>query len=120
MKNKSEKLVRDYLIKNGFIVSDLLEESANGVDLVAIKNGKTLLIEVKSAIYGSKSVTIKPVLKSGKLCNTIAMVFKNNTIIIQPMSEHLKLCSKSGSRGVTELAKLREMIIAGIETGDVM
>ena len=111
--NKAEKQVYDDLCSRGFVVSRQHAGSANGVDLVAMKEGSAVSIEVKSVVIGARAKTVRPVLSSGRKCNWIAIVLGSD-IIYQPMSEHLKLCSQSGSRGVTELIKLRQMIIAEI------
>ena len=47
--NKAEKQVRSQLKESGFVLDDQRDERSNGVDIVAMKNGKVLLIEVKKA-----------------------------------------------------------------------
>jgi hypothetical protein len=118
--NKAEKLVYEDLVARGFFVS-LPRKSAsiNGVDLIAMKNGEAFRIEVKKVVVGKKCKTVKPVMRSGRSCDWIALVLPKD-IVYQPMEDHLRCCGKTGTRGITALAKLREMLIAGIETGDTL
>lgn len=117
MNNSAELTVRLDLRARGFDVSATRRNGANGVDLTAMKNGIAITIEVKNIVNGRKSKTVKPVQKSGLRCDWIALVF-GSEIIYQPMRDHLKCCGKTGTRGVTELLKLRQMLIAVESTGD--
>lgn len=107
----AEKIVCDDLKRRGFLVTKPRKSaSENGIDVVAIKDGVALLVEVKSVLFSKKAVKIKPVQKAGKQCDVIAIVY-DKTVIYQPMSDHLKLCtSKCGTRGVTELIRLNKIL----------
>jgi HJR/Mrr/RecB family endonuclease len=109
-KNKSETLVRKFLKQQGFELDQQRDERSNGVDIVAMKDGQTLLIEVKPALQHSRAWQVDRVSKVQQLtCNTIAIVTPVG-IILEPMSQHLKLCSKGGSRYVTELVNLQKIV----------
>lgn len=106
-----EEMVREFLINRGFQVSrSSSSENANGIDITAIKDGRAFLIEVKAVVRSTRSMVVKRILKSGLMCNFIAIVTPKNNIIFQPMSEHLKLCNKSGSRSVTDLVRIYDSI----------
>jgi hypothetical protein len=82
-------------------------ETAAGVDIVAMKDGKVLLIEVKKAKLHNRSWQVDAVSKKQRIvCNAIAIVLPKGMIHICPMSEHLKLCSSSGVRYITEKVNL--------------
>ena len=101
---KPEQIVIKFLKDRKFYVSNLdKKQEANGIDVVAIKDNKHFLIEVKSVCVGKKNMTITKVQKSGLFCTHIAIVTPKKKIIFQSMKDHLKLCSKLGTRGVTEL-----------------
>jgi len=102
----SEKIVATYLHENGFVVAVSNSENSNGIDVVAIKDAKYFTVEVKTACKASKSLNVKPIGKSGKVCDYIAIVTPNGNVIFNTMEEHLKLCSKKGTRGVTKLVRL--------------
>lgn len=105
-----ESVVRSHLIQNGFTVSRRdKSQNANGIDIVAIKNDKHFLIEVKKVNSNKKYNKIEPIQKSGKICSHIAIVTPNNNVIFQPMRDHLSLCSKNGSRGVTDLIRIYDI-----------
>jgi HJR/Mrr/RecB family endonuclease len=109
-KNKPETTVRKYLLQQGFQLDQQRDERSNGVDIVAMKNGETLLIEVKNAIRHSRAWQVDKVSKAQQItCNTIAIVTPMG-IILEPMSQHLRLCSKGGTRYVTELVNLRKIV----------
>jgi Holliday junction resolvase-like predicted endonuclease len=106
MKNKEELEVRRVLKKLGFKLNKQQDERAEGVDIIAMKNGEVLLIEVKKARYHKRAWQVDAVSKKQqKLSNTIAIV-TNKTILFEPMSQHLKLCTKNGMRYVTEAVDL--------------
>ena len=109
-KNKPETTVRKYLLQQGFQLDQQRDERASGADIVAMKNGETLLIEVKNAIRHSRAWQVDRVSKAQQItCNTIAIVTPMG-IILEPMSQHLRLCSKGGTRYVTELVNLRKIV----------
>ena len=116
-KNIPENKVRRLLKKQGFTLSNQKDERANGVDIVAIKGGEVLLIEVKKTIKHNRAWQVDPVSKRQQLtCNTIAIVTPNG-IIIEPMVQHLKLCTKNGMRYITENVKLMGLVSSGQKSG---
>lgn len=109
--NKAEKLVRYQLKELGFALDSQRDEKCNGVDIVAMKNGKVLLIEVKKAKRHNRAWQIDPVSKKQQaVCNTIAIVLPKGVVIVEPMSQHLRLCGKNGMRYLTELVNVTQLI----------
>lgn len=112
-RNLPESNVRKFLKKQGFTLSKQRDERSNGVDIVAIKNGEVLLIEVKKAIHHNRAWQVDPVSKNQRItCNTIAIVTPHG-IIVEPMAQHLKLCTKNGMRYVTETVRLMGLVSKG-------
>lgn len=96
----------NYLTATGWKVFDEKPDSANGPDLTIERNNKTFRVEIKKALIGKRYCNVKPVIGSGLRCDAIGILLPNNTVLLQPMKEHLKLCSKSGVRGITDLVRL--------------
>lgn len=90
---------REFLIKMGFTVSLSQKESANGHDLIAIKDGRGFTFEVKPAIYSQRSFKVRPVSK--KTSDGIIIVFPSGYCFVDGMQLHLAACSKSGYRFMT-------------------
>jgi hypothetical protein len=107
--NKSEKIVQKFLIKQGFTVSDPLNIGENGIDLVAVKNGESFLIEVKTAVYKSRSWLVKSLNKSGRLSDYIAIVF-DNEVIFDTIEDHKRLCTKAGDRYLTKRLQFERVL----------
>jgi len=110
-RNRSESKVREELRSMGFTLDAQKDQTTNGVDIVALKNGKVLLIEVKKAKYHNRAWQVDPVSSKQQIvCNTIAIVYPKGRIVLYPMSQHLKLCAKNGVRYVTENVNLVKLI----------
>ena len=110
-RNRYEKIVRQRLIEKGFQLDTQRDERCNGVDIVAMKNGKALLIEVKKAKLHNRAWQVDPVSKIQQTtCNTIAIVLPNGLVIVEPMVQHLKLCAKNGVRYFTEMVNVTRLI----------
>jgi predicted RecB family endonuclease len=109
-KNKSESKVRKALRDNGFTLSKQKEQTHEGVDIVAMKGGEVLLIEVKKATLHNRAWQVDAVSKKqAVVSNTVAIVTPHG-IVFQPMKEHLKLCTKNGMRYVTELVNMIKLM----------
>lgn len=109
-RNKSESTVRDLLLNNGFSLSEQADERKAGVDIIAMKNGMALLIEVKKASLHNRAWQVDKVsTKQAEVCDTIAIVTPYGVDIL-PMKDHLKLCKKDGKRYVTEVVKLHKAL----------
>lgn len=109
-RNRAESAVRKVLRDNGFIVSKQKDERHEGVDVIAMRKGEVLLIEVKKANFHNRAWQVDSVSKKqGVVCNTIAIVTPHG-IVFQPMKEHLKLCTKNGMRYVTDLVRLLKLL----------
>lgn len=120
MKNKAESKVRRELRKLGFTLSKQQNERKQGTDIVAMKNGVVLNIEVKEATLHNRAWQVDSVYPKQRIvCNTIAIVVSHG-IILEPMSQHLKLCGKDGRRYITEyvaLMKVTNGALKGRQTG---
>lgn len=106
---KAEKAVvlcKAHLEELGFIVSNPKDASANGHDLVAIKNGCGITVEVKAAFYSARMWKVSRVSKITS--DLVAIVFPSGKIHINSMQDHLKTCSKTGARALTCLGNVYE------------
>lgn len=105
MKNYSTH-VANILTKKGWLCFDLNKDNANGPDLTIARNGRSYRAEIKKACKSSGAWKTTPVGVSGKNCDLIIIILPNEDILIQPMREHLALCSKGGYRFITELVEV--------------
>lgn len=96
----------EFLKKQGWSVFDVKHDSANGHDLTIEKKGVTYRVEVKKAIVRDKNICTEPVGSSGIKCEAIAILLPNDSVLLQPMNDHLSLCSKTGLRAITHLVRL--------------
>ena len=109
-KNKAESKVRKVLRDSGFTLSKQKEQTHEGVDIVAMKGGEVLLIEVKKATLHNRAWQVDAVSKKqAVVSNTVAIVTPHG-VVFQPMKEHLKLCTKNGMRYVTELINMIKLM----------
>ena len=109
-KNKAESSVRKALKALGFTVNKQKDQTYEGVDIVAMKNGEVLLIEVKKAYKHNRAWQVDAVSEKQRIVsNTVAIVTPNG-ILFQPMKEHLKLCTKNGMRYVTESVNMLKLL----------
>lgn len=99
------KLVEHNIKQKGWLVFDVNKDTTNGPDLTIARNGKSYRVEIKKACKSSRAWKVTPVGKSGKNCELIIIILPNNELIIQPMIDHLSLCSKGGSRFITLLVE---------------
>lgn len=107
--NKAESKVRKELTRLGFTLNKQKDQTNSGVDIVAMKKGKVLLIEVKEAKLHNRAWQVDAVSKIQQVtCDTIAIVTPHG-IIIEPMRDHLKRCTKNGMRYVTEIVGLKKL-----------
>lgn len=66
---------------------------------------RRMVVKVVRRTTHGMTYTISPVRKGQRQAERIALVFPNRTVKVVDMRAHLKACSKSGVRTVTELAK---------------
>lgn len=95
------KLTIKTLRKMGYKTTAPRNKSANGVDIFAIKNDRVLSVEIKTAKPASKTsnvLRVRPVELNRKKDDLISIVLPNGYVLIEPMRDHLKVCSKSGLR----------------------
>lgn len=100
----SQAVVIDFLKNNNFEVAEVSHPNANGIDIVAIKNGRSFSFEVKSVIKTTRMWRIN------KLTNTksdyIAVVMPSGRIWFETTEDWQKCCNDSGSRSITKLVNL--------------
>lgn len=73
--------------------------TANGVDCYVQKdNKKPKSVEIKTITKQTRCTRCEPVSKQRVNDDLIAILFNADYVLIQPMKEHLSLCSKNGSR----------------------
>lgn len=83
------------------------KDSTNGPDLWVVKNGRPVSVEIKIARVKAKGeLEVTPVTKNRMNDDLIAIVIENY-VLIEPMKDHLKCCSKGGTRGLTPLLGIR-------------
>jgi Holliday junction resolvase-like predicted endonuclease len=111
-KNRAEKIVRRNLVEMGFSLDNQRDERHNGIDIVAMKEGKVLLIEVKKAKRHNRAWQVDSIsAKQKTTCNTIAIVMPDDTVLYEPMSQHVKLCAKNGMRYLTDMVNLCSVLV---------
>jgi hypothetical protein len=75
------------------------KSNANGPDVWAIKNERAFSFEIKKCkITKRNSVQSPPVEKNRKGDDFIAIELPSGYVLIEPMGQHLRLCTKSGYR----------------------
>lgn len=74
----SESDLREYLKNMGFAVNEK-HENDNSIDIVAIKNGKYFLIEVKKAILDGKLVRVRSE-SANEYCDFILVIGLNGIV----------------------------------------
>jgi len=105
----SKKVVEKWLKERGYTIASNENDSANGIDIVAIKENYYFTIEVKRAEKGVRCFRIKPLQKSGVISDYLAIVTPKGNVIFQTISEHKKLCSNTGYRDVTKLIRVYDL-----------
>jgi hypothetical protein len=95
-----------FLTNLGFACSDAQKETTNGHDIIAIKKGLGYTFEVKPAVYRDRCYKISKVSKITS--DGIIYVFPSGQIQIDTMKNHLKNCSKDGTRFLTFIGKIYE------------
>ena len=74
----SESDLREYLKNMGFAVNEK-HENDNSIDIVAIKNGRYFLIEVKKAILDGKLVRVRSE-SANEYCDFILVIGLNGIV----------------------------------------
>lgn len=104
--NNSEEIVKEYLEKRGWSVSNHALNQ-NGFDLLATKNKKFLIIEVKSlCLVNNEFWRIRSISERAKQSDILAIVFPNNHIHFEYMKDHLCVINSEGDRYLTTLVDL--------------
>lgn len=109
-KNWAETKVRKVLRENGFTLSKQRDQTHEGVDIVAMKQGEVLLIEVKKAKLHNRAWQVDAVSKKQSIVSNTVAIVTPTSVVFQPMKEHLKLCTKNGMRYVTELVGMCKLL----------
>lgn len=97
--------VKKWLSSNGFTVAEVSNITANGVDIVAIKNGRGISVDVKTS---SNARINRPHPKS----DFVAVVMPSGSIHIEQTTEWMRLVQKDGSRSMKKLFDFYELIDA--------
>lgn len=103
----SQRIVADFLRENRFVLSEVNNPSANGIDIVAIKNNKHFLIEVKSVFETARSWRVK---KIHPKSDYVAVVMPNGKIHFESATDWLKLTDSTGSRSITSLVHFYQLL----------
>ena len=83
----------------GFKLLGFNHKNTNGPDLFITKNKKAFSVEIKKAKSTlSGSLQVFPVEPNRKSDDLIAIELPSGYVLIEPMKDHLKLCSKKGYR----------------------
>lgn len=101
--NKSQRIVASFLRDRGFTLAEVNHPTANGIDIVAIKNNKHFRIEVKSIIRTGRAWRVG---KPHPDCDYIAVVTDNGLIHFESMSDWMRLATSDGSRHISSLVSL--------------
>ncbi len=97
----AERVAGEHFRKMGFTVE---LTSGVGPDLTLFGKTRPLFVEVKSVIKGpSNRWYVAQVCKKRTKDDYIAMVFREDHIVVQPMNYHLKQCNKTGRRYIISL-----------------
>jgi len=98
MKMKSG-LIEKQFRKLGFKCLPKQHINANGPDLVIIKGPKSYTVEIKNIKVTERgSLQVPPVSIPRKGDDLIAIVISKDYVLIEPMKDHLKLCTGKGYR----------------------
>lgn len=81
----------------GFQLSGFRHRTANGPDCYAAKGDRIYTVEVKCVSWRGKN-RVPPVTPKRRNDDLIAVVFPGGYVFIEPMADHLKLCSPTGYR----------------------
>lgn len=87
----------------GFRTLGLSHPNKNGADLFVIKGTRAFSVEIKTAEPQRNSYRIRRVEAKRRNDDFIAIVFPSGYVLLEPMKQHLKLCSPSGQRTITGL-----------------
>jgi len=101
--------VRSWLEENGFVVAEVKGVTANGIDILAIKNGTGISVEVKTVI---RSRGVNRVTKPHPKSDYVAVVMPSGYIHVEPTADWLRSCQKDGSRSIGKLVNFCELLRA--------
>lgn len=100
---RAVRVVKADLESLGFTVVEPNDISANGADLMAMKDKVGFRIEVKAAFLSKRSWRIKRVTRSND--DILAVVFPNGRVHYEPMSQHIA-AHAGKDRGLTMIARI--------------
>ncbi len=108
MKNKYDIgqyiLVASELADFGFNILPWKAQNANGPDITITRGGRAYTVEVKKAkITKRNSLQVPPIEPRRRNDDLVAIVLPNYKVLLQPMSEHLSLCTAKGYRTLSGL-----------------
>lgn len=102
-----QTLVRQWLEANSFVVAEVKNVSANGVDILAIKNGVGFTVEVKTVIGGERGSRVK---KPHPKSDFIAVVMPSGHIYVETTADWMKLTAKDGTRSMTKVVDFYRLL----------
>jgi hypothetical protein len=102
----SEYTVREYLQNKGWTVSNH-HINQNGFDLLAVRDGKFIVIEVKEALLvNDKYWRVRTITEKAKQSDIIAIVMPNKYIHFDSMTHHLNCINSDGDRYITDMVNM--------------
>ncbi len=98
-------LVSKHFRRMGMRPLDAPKINANGPDLTVIYEGRALTVEIKRARRTRRnSLQVPAVERNRRQDDLIAVVLPSGYTLIEPMADHLKLCTPKGYRTLSGLA----------------
>lgn len=104
---QGQTAVREWLEQHGFVVAEVKNVSANGIDILAIKNGKGISVEVKTVIEGSRGSRVK---KPHPKSDFVAVVMPSGFIYVETTTDWMKNTAKDGTRSITRLVEFYSLL----------
>lgn len=104
MSNEIETIIEREFAALGFkIIHFNSPKEANGVDCwVQKRDKKPLSVEIKKLRKKQDNTyQVEPVCKNRRDDDLIAIIMNSEYVLIEPMKDHLKNCSKQGTRNFT-------------------
>jgi len=84
--------------KMGYKILTKAKRTQGGPDMHVEKDGTIFRVEVKKARKMKNSMAVHPVEEARVLDDLISIEFPSGYVLIEPMKDHLKVCSPTGSR----------------------
>ena len=103
-KHNAFVIVSEWFEQFGYSVLDKPSPEDNGCDMIVVGKKKTLRVEIKYAKQKKNGTwQASAITKRQKTCDCCAVILPKEVVFVEPMSEYLSHCSKSGYRSFTWL-----------------